>query len=141
MEEFTMKTFSQLILASLLALGLFASGAALADSPVRIDQPDRHSVVVKGKVSLYRVQVEGMNFGAGKNKTHAEVLVTLDTQPGKVFTLALTAPGAKDAGSVVNQEIANTLRMAYVNKLPVTLYHQITTRRDNNFKILVAQLG
>jgi hypothetical protein len=140
MEGFTMKTFSRLILGSLLVLGLFAGGAALADSPVRIDQPDRHSVEVKGKVSLYRVQVEGMNFGTGRNKTHAEVLVTIDSQPGKVFTLALAVHDGNTAGSVVNQEIANTLRMAYVNRLPVTLYHQITTRRDNNFKILVVQL-
>jgi predicted permease len=140
MEEVTMRTFLQFISGSLLALGLFTSGAVLADSPVRIDAPDRHSVEVKGKISLYRVQVEGMNFGVGRNKTHAEVLVALDSQPGKVFTLALAVHDGKDTDSVVNQEIANTLRLAYLNRLPVTLYHQITTRKDNNFKILVVQL-
>lgn len=119
-------------------LGLWFASATVADSPVVIDKPDSHSVEVKGKINLYRVQVEGMNFGQGKNKSHAEVLVTLDSKPGMIYTLTLH--DSKNGESLVNREIAETLRAAYVNKLPVTLYHQIAINQDNNFKILMVQL-
>lgn len=119
-------------------LGLLFVAAAAADSPVMIDKPDSHSVEVKGKVSLYRVQVEGMNFGKEKNKVHAEVLVSLDSKPGMIYTLTLHDD--KNGESVINREISETLRAAYVNKLPVTLYHQIGIKQDNNFKILMVQL-
>jgi hypothetical protein len=125
-------------IALLASLGLCFSGIVVADSPVNIDKPDSHSVAVKGKVNLFRVQVEGMNFGSGKNKVHAEVFVSLDSQPGMIYTLALHDDS--NGTSPVNQEIADTLRTAYVNKLPVTLYHQIPIKQDNNLKILMVQL-
>ena len=118
--------------------GFLFAGIAVADSPVNIDKPDSHSVEVKGKVSLYRVQVEGMNFGAGQNKAHAEVLVSLDSKPNMIYTLALH--GGNNEPSAVNREMAETLRAAYVSKSPVTLYHQIGIKKDNNFKILMVQL-
>ena len=107
-------------------MGLLFAGAALADSPVKIDKPDSHSVEVTGKVTLYRVQVEGMNFGQGKNKTHAEAFVSLDSHPGMIYSLSLH--DSKNVESAVNREIA------------VTLYHQMAIKRDNNFKILMVQL-
>ncbi|WP_455198467.1 hypothetical protein [Kaarinaea lacus] len=121
------------------SLVVIYSTTALADSPVKIDQPDAHSVEVKGKVNLYRVQVEGMNFGEGKNKANAEVFVTLDSKPGMIYTLALHKNGSSLA-SVVNQEMAKTLRAAYVSKAPVTLYHQISMKQDNNYRILMVQM-
>lgn len=133
-----MDTFTHSIMSLVVSLGLLFAGVAVADSPVKIDKPDGHSVEVKGKISLYRVQVEGMNFGAGKNKAHAEVLVTLDSRPGMIYTLALHDSGS--GTSVVNQEMARTLRLAYVSKSPVTLYRQIAMNKDNNFKILMVQL-
>lgn len=133
-----MDTFTHSIMSLVVSLGLLFAGVAVADSPVKIDQPDGHSVEVKGKISLYRVQVEGMNFGTGKNKAHAEVLVTLDSRPGMIYTLALH--NNSDVISAVNQEIARTLRLAYVSKSPVTLYRQIAMNKDNNFKILMVQL-
>jgi hypothetical protein len=134
-----MDTYIRSVVAMVAALGLLLAGVAVADSPVDINKPDSHSVEVKGKVSLYRVQVEGMNFGTGKNKTHAEVLVSLDTQPGMIYTLMLHDD--KNIESAANKEIADTLRTAYVNKLPVTLYHQIPIHKDNNLKILMVQLN
>jgi len=134
-----MKIYSRSIFVSMVVLGLLVSSIVQADSPTAIGSPDRHSVEVSGKVSLYRVQVEGMDFGKGKNKTHAEVFVSLDSRPGMVYTLALHK--SDNTESVVNQEIANTLRTAYVNRLPVTLYRQISMKQDNNFKILMVQLN
>jgi hypothetical protein len=133
-----MNTLLRSVVGLVAVLGLLFVGAAAADSPVMIDKPDSHSVEVKGKVSLYRVQVEGMNFGKEKNKVHAEVLVSLDSKPGMIYSLALHDD--KNGESVVNREISETLRAAYVNKLPVTLYHQIGIKQDNNFKILMVQL-
>ena len=135
-----MKTCLRSTVSLVAALGLLFAGTTLADSPVSIDKPDSHSVAVKGKVVLYRVQVEGMDFGEGKNKTHAEVFVSLDSQPGMIYTLALHG-GKDNIEGVVNKEIADTLRTAYVNKLPVTLYHQIPVGKTNNLKILMVQLN
>ncbi len=134
-----MRIYSRSIFVSMVALGLLVSSIAQADSPIAIGSPDRHSVEVSGKVSLYRVQVEGMDFGEGKNKTHAEVFVSLDSKPGMVYTLTLHS--SDDNESVVSQEMANTLRTAYVNRLPVTLYRQISMKQNNNFKILMVQLN
>lgn len=122
------------------SLSLVCVSAAFADSPVRIDRPDSHSVEVKGKVNLYRVQIEGMNFGQGQNKADAEVFVTLDSKPGMIYTLSLHQPGSKEHDPV-NQEIAQTLRDAYVSQAPVTLYHQIAIKKDNNFRIMMVQLN
>lgn len=123
----------------LASLGLFIAPVVLADSPVKLDRPDSHSVEVKGKVNLYRVQIEGMDFGDGKDKVHAEVFVQLDTKPGMIYTLSLHEPKSSMT-STVNQEMAETLRSAYINKTPVTIYHQIDMKRTNNFRIMMVQL-
>jgi hypothetical protein len=113
----------------------FVGPVALADSPKTIKTPDRHSVEVKGKVKLYRVQIEGMKLGEGQNKSDAELFVTLDSNPNMVYTLQL-----KSNSPQVNKVMADTLRDAYINKLPVTLYHQIGIKQNNNLKILMVQL-
>lgn len=120
--------------------GLALSSAAMADSPVEISKPDSHSVEVKGKINLFRVQIENMNFGTGKDKAEAEVFVTLDSKPGMIYTLSLHKPGGQ-GHDPVNQEMADTLRAAYINKIPVTLYHQIDMHRTNNFRIIMVQLN
>ncbi|MDT8385086.1 MAG: hypothetical protein RRB22_11780 [Gammaproteobacteria bacterium] len=116
-------------------LMLFVAPVVLADSPKSIDQPDSHSVPVKGKVTLYRVQTEGMKLGEGKNLTDAELFVSLDTNPKMVYSLQL-----KSGSPVSNSVMAATLRDAYVNKLPVTIYSQINVNKDNYRKILMIQL-
>ena len=126
-----------LVVGSIAALFLVLSGSTvMADSPKDIKTPDRHSVEVSGKIKLYRVQVEGMNLGDGKDKADAELFITLDSKPDMVYTLQL-----KGHDSATNKVMADTLRDAYVNKLPVTLYHQIGIKKDNNFKILMVQLN
>ena len=120
---------------ALLALTLL-TGTVFADSPKSVNQPDRHSVEVKGKVSLYRVQIEGMKLGEGQNLADAELFVSLDSDPKMVYTLQL-----KKDSPQANSVMAETLRDAYINKLPVTLYHQIGIKQDNNLKILMVQLN
>ena len=126
-----------LVVGSIAALFLLLSGSAvLADSPKDIKTPDRHSVEVKGKINLYRVQVQDMNLGEGQDKADAELFVTLDSKPDMVYTLEL-----KSNSPASNKVMADTLRDAYVNKLPVTLYHQMGIKKENNFKIMMIQLN
>ena len=122
------------VFSSLFSLMLY-SGSSRADSPADIKSPDRHSVEVKGKINLYRVQVEGMGLGRDGDKVNAEVFVSLDSNPKMVY--ALTLNGNSPASHKV---IADTLRDAYINKVPVTLYHQIGIKKSNNYKILMVQL-
>lgn len=125
------------VIAVLAALSLLTTGSlVLADSPKDIKTPDRHSVEVKGKINLYRVQVQDMNLGEGQDQANAEVFVTMDSSPEMVYTLEL-----KSNSPASNQVMADTLRDAYVNKLPVTLYHQMGIKKENNFKIMMIQLN
>jgi len=120
----------------LVMFGLGLTGISMADSPVALDKPDSHSVEVKGKVNMYRVQIEGMNFGKSSEKAEAEVFVTIDTKPGMIYALQV-----HNDSPASNKVMADTLRDAYINKLPVTLYHQIAVNRSNNYKILMVQLN
>jgi hypothetical protein len=124
----------------LASLGLFIAPVVLADSPVSLDKPDSHSVEVKGKVKLFRVQIEDMNLGEGKDKVNAEVFIQLDSKPGMIYSLSLNNPVNK-THDPVKQEMADTLRAAYINKTPVTIYHQIDMKRTNLFKIIMVQLN
>lgn len=108
---------------------------AWADTPPKIDVPDTHSVENKGKINLYRVQVQGLEFGRDKEEVDAEVLVTLDTQPGMVYTLRLHPDSPP-----INKVLADTLRDAYLNQTPVTLYHQIAPGGKKHVKIHMIQL-
>jgi len=125
-------------LTSILA-AMFASlviTTSFADSPKSVDMPDRHSVEVQGKVNLYRVQIEGMKLGEGVDQADAELFVTLDSDPKMVYALEL-----KKNSPEANRVMAETLRAAYINKLPVTLYHQIAIKKNNNHKILMVQFN
>lgn len=123
-----------LVVAFATALLLSVGASTYADAPKTVATPDRHSVEVKGKVSLYRVQIEGMKLGEGKNISDTELFVSLDSDPKMVYTLDL-----KSNSPEANRVMAETLRDAYINKLPVTIYHQIPINRDNNLKILMVQ--
>jgi len=122
------------LLLSVFTLGLVSTNV-LADSPTSMMKPDSHSVEVKGKIKLYRVQIEGMNMGTDSEKADAEVFVTLDSNPKIVYTLQVR----KDSPAS-NKLIATTLREAYLHKATITLYHQIAMKRSNFFKILMVQL-
>jgi hypothetical protein len=110
----------------LMASLMFAIPAVWADTPPSLKVPDTHSIESKGKLTLYRVQVEGLEFGRDKEAIDAEVFVTLDTEPGMVYTLRVHSDSPP-----VNTLIANTLREAYINKIPVTIYHQIAPGKKN----------
>lgn len=121
--------------AAALFAALMIMPLAHADSPPNITTPDMHSVEAKGKVTLYRVQIQGLEFGSDKQKSDAEVLVTLDGSPDNVYVLRL-----HEDSPPVNKVMADTLREAFLSKAKVTLYYQ-KVPNTKNFKINVVQLN
>lgn len=114
---------------------VFTASTVMADTPPSLKVPDSHSIESTGKINLYRAQIQGLEFGRGEQEIDAEILVTLDSQPDLVFTLRL-----HEDSPPVNKIIANTLRDAYINNLPVTIYHQIAPKKTN-VKIHMVQLN
>lgn len=113
-----------------IASSLLASSLAFADTPQGLERTDQgthagHSVEVKGKVTLFRIQEPGMNIGTGTDKLDADVLVTIDSQPDKVFGIKL------EKDSAANREMVETLRQAYMNDVPITLQHRLSPGKKN----------
>ena len=81
-----MRTQLTLVLAIALAL---LSNIGFADTPKTIAAPHGHALNVQGKITMFRVQQQGLEVGDKPDFLDAEVLVTLDTQPGKVFGIRL----------------------------------------------------
>lgn len=131
-----MKVLRQLTIIAIALATTLAVTVSVADAPKSVAAPDRHSVEVQGKVKLYRVQAEGMQLGEGKNVTDAELFFTLDSNPKMVYSVEL-----KKDSPISNRVMAETLRAAYLNKLPVTIYHQMAIKKDNNLKVLMVQLN
>ena len=127
-----MKTLKPLVLSAALAFG--AVPFANADTPPTLAGPHGHGVDVSGKITLFRTQTQGLEIGRGDNYLDAEVLVTLDTQPGKVFGLRY------HEDSSAARAIVETLRAAYMENRPVTLQHQMAPGKQH-LKINWVQLG
>jgi hypothetical protein len=105
-----------------------------ADTPKSIAGPHGHALEVQGKITMFRVQQQGLELGDKSNFIDAEVLVTLDSEPGKVFGIRL------HGDSEANREITNTLRTAYLNGKPVTIQHKMSPGKSN-LQIVWVQLG
>jgi hypothetical protein len=124
---------SLISLPTLLA-ALFFTAPGWADSPANINTPDVHSSEVKGKITKYRVQTEGLEIGQGANATDAEVMVTMNNNNQEVYVLALHADSPR-----VNTAIADTLRDAFISNSKVTLYYSKQSQSANK-KIHMVQL-
>lgn len=66
----------------------------------------------------------------------AEIFIMVDSRPDLALSLQLKAVSAS-----ANSVFADSLHDAYVNKTPVSLYHQISPTQSNYFKILMVQLN
>jgi hypothetical protein len=121
-------------LTTLIITGALCSAAWVqADTPLTLTD-HAHANTVTGKLKLFRAQIKGLEIGPENDRLDAEVLVTLDSQPGKIYGVRLheDEPSAR--------EIINTLREAYLHNIPVTIQAPITPGR-NNLKINWVQLG
>lgn len=112
----------------------FTTGYAFADTPTSLAGPHGHGQEVKGKITMFRSQQENLEIGSKSDFLDAEVLVTLDTQPGKVFGVRL------HGDSEANNQIVETLRSAYLNNRSVVIQHRLAPDK-NNLKIIWVQLG
>jgi hypothetical protein len=120
---------------SLLLAGLlFSIPLAFADTPASLTAEHAHAVTTSGKLTLFRAQIKGLEIGPSKDRLDAEVLVTLDSTPDKVYGVRLheDEPSAR--------EIINTLREAYLHNIPVTIQSPLEPGR-NNLRINWVQLG
>src|SRR3569623_672312 len=117
------------ILSTALLLGSLIAGPLVhADSPPNIKTTDTHSVEAKGKVALYRVQIQGLEFGKDTHKDDAEVLVSLDSAPDDVYVIRL------------HEDTAHTQRDASQSQPNATLHNHTTPARQN-LNIHVPQLN
>src|SRR3569832_1803739 len=124
------------ILSPALLLGsLIAAPLVHADSPPIIKTPDTLSVEATGKVALYRVQIQGLEFGKDRHKADAEVLVSLDSAPDDVYVIRLHEDSPPISGGG-----AGTLRDAFLSQSNVTLYFQKNPDKKN-LNIHVVQLN
>src|SRR3569832_2524430 len=124
------------ILSTALLLGShIAAPLVHPDSPPNIKTPDTHSVDAKGEGALYRVLIQGLEFGNDRHKADAEVLVSLDSAPDDVYVIRL-----HEDSPPINMVMADSLRDAFLSQSNVTLYYQkIPDRKILN--ILVVQLN
>jgi hypothetical protein len=118
----------------LLAAGLVFAFSALADAPASLQLPDTHSDKNTGKITLYRSQIKDYKFGKNEDVTNNELFVTLDTTGSKIFTLAL------HEDPVVNTEIADTLREAFLHDMTVTIYASKFVKEGGAMKIHAVQV-
>ena len=113
---------------------LFAASFAQADTPGSLRGEHGSSFTATGKVTLFRVQIKGLEMGPANDRLDAEVLVTLDSEPDKGFGIRLheDEPDAR--------EMIETLRAAYLQHVPVTIQSPLTPGR-NNLRVTWVQLG
>lgn len=116
-------------LTSIAAL-LLSVSLAQADVPTSLSEHGGQ-MIVSGKITLFRVQIKGLQFGPANDRVNAEVLVTLDSKPGMVFGVAEDEPAAS--------EMTATLREAYLHGMSVRIEVPMDPARKN-LKIIVVEL-
>ena len=113
---------------------LFAVSFAQADTPGSLRGEHGSSFTAAGKITLFRAQYKGLEIGTANDRLDAEVLVTLDSEPDKVFGIRLheDEPSAR--------EMIETLRQAFLHNMPVTIQTPLTPGQKN-LRITWVQLG
>lgn len=117
-----------------LMTGLVMAGNAAADVPKSLAGPHAHAAEVSGKLTLFRVQQEGLEIGPEDDRLDAEVLVTVDKAPDMVFGLKFHKGADPASGAIVT-----TLREAYLNQEPVTIQYP-TSPGKKNVRIIWVQM-
>jgi hypothetical protein len=103
-----------------LAAVLWLIGGAAA--PARADL-----VESTGRVTLLRVHDVGTGYGPANDKIDVEVIVWLDSQPGKAFGFQLRDDGNRP----VRQGMLDLLRDAFRNNWIVTIDYNIDSGKKN----------
>ena len=129
-----MKKVNLLMLLMIGVMLSIAGNTLYADTPKSLMDTHGHTAIVTGKITMFRAQIQGLEIGPADDRLDAETLITLDSQPGKVFGISHHEEVA------ATESIVDTLREAYINNIPVTIQHGIAPGK-NNLKIIWVQLG
>jgi len=89
----------------------------------------------RGRVTLLRVHDVGSGFGPPVDRIDGEVVVQLDTEPGRAFGFQLR----KDANLPVRRRMLALLRDAFANDRPVAIDY-LRTGQHNGTLIRVAEV-
>jgi hypothetical protein len=117
MKTFNIKAIK--MIAGLVAVLWLIGGAAT---------PARAGLVESiGKVTLLRVHDVGTAYGPPTDKIDVEVIVWLDSQPGKAFGFQLRDDGNRPA----RQGMLDLLRDAFRNNWTVTIDYNIDPGKNN----------
>jgi hypothetical protein len=103
--------------------------AILTTRPVRAGLLER-----KGRVTFLRVHDVGTGFGPPADFLDVEVVVQLDTQPGKSFGFQLR----NDNNRPARAGMLDLLRDAFANNFPVLIDYNVTPPKANGVIIRVA---
>ncbi len=106
---------------------LATSGILMALTPVAV----HGQVTASGTLKMLRVHDVGTAYGPPGDRIDVEVVITIDTQPGKAFGFQLR----QDANESARTAMLDLLRDAYAQNLRVTFDH-ITPAGKNNGRII-----
>ena len=113
---------------------LFTASFAHADTPTSLRGEHGAQATASGKITLFRVQTGGLGLGASNDHIDADVFVTLDSDPDKVFGISTKG---KDSSAGV---MIDTLRAAYLQGAPVTIQSPLMPGRKH-VTVTWVQLG
>lgn len=88
----------------------------------------------KGRITFLRVHDVGTGYGPPSDYIDVEVVVQLDSQPGKAFGFQLR----NDNYLPARQGMLDLLRDAFSNNFPVLIDYNITPPKNNGVIIRVA---
>lgn len=89
---------------------------------------DRFSLLnAKGKITMLRVHDVGTKYGPPTDQIDVEVVIHLDTEPGKAFGFQLR----DDSKKIAREGMLNLLRDAFQNNWPVSIDYNIDPGKKN----------
>lgn len=87
----------------------------------------------KGRVSLLRVHQKGSKYGPANDKIDVEVVIWLDSEPGKAFGFQLR----DDSNRPARQGMLDLLRDAFNNNWQTTIDYEIKAGKENGVVLRV----
>jgi hypothetical protein len=88
----------------------------------------------KGRITFLRVHDVGTGFGPPSDFLDVEVVIQLDSEPGKSFGFQLR----NDTNLAVRQGMLDILRDAFANNFPVLIDYNVTPPKVNGVIFRVA---
>lgn len=99
-----------------------------------IEQSKLVSAQASGLIKKFRLNIDD-SAGFGNDSFNAELFVTLDNKPDQEYTVQI-----RQDSEISADVITETLRYAYMHRLPVTIFHVMPLETSDQFKILMVQI-